>query len=423
MSDYAAEVEVNPEVFNDVYIPKLKDKSRVQIYFGGSSSGKSVFLAQRCVIDLMNGKRNYLICRQVARTLRMSVFSEVCAVIEAWHVGEFFSINKSDFVITCVNDRQAAFVGLDDVEKLKSIRPKKGAWTDIWVEEATETEKKSITQLKKRQRGGDVNVKKRLILSFNPIYQSNWIYQEYFSRIGWADKQTEYKSEDVSILKTWYIHNKFLTPDDIKDLENETDPYYFNVYTLGNWGVLGNVIFTKWSVQDLSKMRNHFVYRRNGLDFGFADDPAALSRSHYAGTHKKIYIFGELYETGLTNDLLAEEVIKLCGDDLVTCDSAEPKSIAELKKYGVRARGARKGKDSVLHGIQWLQQQEIIVDQTCINTINELRTYKWKEDASGNALPIPVDKNNHIIDGIRYAYEDDMTESRAVVAAENPFYE
>lgn len=402
-------IDISSKYFNDVYLPQLKNFSRVQIVFGGSSSGKSVFLAQRCITDVLNGGRNYLVCRQVARTLRLSVFAEVCAVIASWRLGDEFSINKSEMVITCDNGYQIAFAGLDDVEKLKSIRPAIGAWTDIWIEEATETEKNAVKQLMKRQRGGDKSTKKRLTMSFNPILQSHWIYEEYFSRVGWTDKQTEYKADDLSILKTWYIHNRFLTPDDIKDLENETDKYFYNVYTLGNWGVLGNVIFTNWRVEDLSGMADQFTNRRHGLDFGFADDPAAMGNSHYDRMRKTIYIYNELYEKGLTNPELAGLITPVIGKDPIRCDSAEPKSIRELKDNGVNAYPARKGKDSVLFGIQWLQQQTIVIDKRCINFIREAQSYKWKEDTAGNALPIPVDKFNHLWDELRYAYEDDMT--------------
>ena len=247
-----------------------------------------------------------------------------------------------------------------------------------------------------------------MTLSFNPILQSHWIYEEYFSKIGWADKQTEYRGEDLSILKTWYIHNRFLTSDDVKGLENETDKYFYNVYTLGNWGVLGNVIFTNWRVEDIQHMQHNFVNRRHGLDFGFADDPAAAHNSHYDRLHKTIYIYDELYATGLTNPELATQLKPMIGNDPIRCDSAEPKSIKELKDNGINAVPARKGKDSVLFGIQWLQQQTIVIDPRCVNMIREAQSYKWKEDASGNALPIPVDKFNHHWDEIRYAYEDDM---------------
>lgn len=410
------DIEIEPDVFNDVYMPYLDDPTRTQILFGGSSSGKSVFIAQRCTYDLLKGGRNYLVCRQVGKTVRKSVFSEVKGVIEDWGLSHLFKINKTDGVITCTsNGYQAIFIGLDDVEKIKSIRPEKGSITDIWVEEATETDRNTLKQLLKRQRGGSEKIAKRLILSFNPIYKTHFIYNDYFAKIGWTEDQKIYRDDDLLILKTTYKDNKFLTSGDIKDLENEEDQYFYNVYTLGNWGVLGNVIFHNWKVMDLSGMTDQFTNRRNGLDFGFADDPAASGRTHYDRMRKTIYIFDELYERGLDNQELAKELIDMHGRDLITADSAEPKSIAELNKAGCNVRGARKGKDSVNFGIQWIQQQKIIVDSKCINTQNELSTYKWKEDAAGNALPVPVDKNNHLMDQLRYAYEDDMKAVRGTM--------
>lgn len=402
------DVKVSPSVFNRVYLPHLENTARTQIFFGGASSGKSVFLAQRAVWDILNGGRNYLVCRQVGRTIRRSAFSEIVKVISAWGVSHLFNVNSSALTITCTNGYQILCAGLDDVEKLKSLTPEIGVVTDIWVEEATETNPDSIKQLYKRQRGGRDDTPKRLTLSFNPILISNWIYQEYFAPIAWADDQTEYSSPELSILKTWYIHNRFLTADDIHDLEGEKDEYYRDVYTYGRWGILGDVIFKNWRVEDLSGMAAQFTNYRHGLDFGFSSDPAAMPVTHYDKNHKRIYIYNELYERGLTNDILAGEVLGLIGQQYVTCDSAEPKSIAELQQYGVRALAAGKGKDSVLHGIQWLQQQEIIIDSSCINTRNEFQQYQWKKDRDGNSLRQPVDKNNHLIDGLRYGYERDM---------------
>jgi phage terminase large subunit len=123
--------------------------------------------------------------------------------------------------------------------------------------------------------------------------------------------------------------------------------------------------------------------------------------THYDRKNKTIYIYDELYEHGLTNDLLANEIMALIGNDYVVCDSAEPKSIQELTNHRVRAGAAKKGKDSVTHGIQWLQQQTIIVDKTCINMQNELRAYQWKKDKDGNSIKVPQEHNNHLIDGLR----------------------
>ena len=413
-------VTIDDSVFNEVYLPYLADTTRTQIFYGGSGSGKSVFLAQRCVIDLMQGGRNYLILRAIAKTIRHSVFKEIDKLIKNWNLNDLFNVNKSEMVITCSNGCQAIFAGLDDVEKLKSITPEKGVITDVWVEEATETAEDDITQLNKRMRGidaysDDPSLPKRLTLSFNPIVRSHWIFNRYFKGIGWTDKQTEHHDDELLILKTWYKHNRFLTEQDVADLENEEDEYFYKVYTLGDWGVLGDVIFTNWEVQDLSDRRDDFDNIRDGQDFGYASDPAAYIKSHYDKKHKVIYVFDEMYQTGLDNEALAENIKSLVGYRTVMCDSAEPKSIDELKKYGIDARSALKGPDSIRHGIQWLQKHKIIVDRRCVNFIHELEQYHWKKDKWGESLPVPVDKNNHGIDALRYAYSYDMTERSVIL--------
>jgi phage terminase large subunit len=416
-------VEISRKVFNPAYLPYLDDGTETQIFYGGSSSGKSYFLAERVVYDLLGGRRNYLICRKVGKYVMKSVWIEVENVIAAWGLDDLFEKNKTDRTITCTeNGKQAIFTGLDEPQKLKSIRAKSGAITDLWIEEATEAEPNDIKELEKRQRGGDEGTPKRLVLSFNPIMQSHWIYTRYFGAIGWADRQKEHRDGGLSILKTTYQDNRFLTRQDVDRLENETDKYYHDVYTLGNWGVLGDVIFTNWTVEDLSDRRDQMTNHRNGLDFGFSADPAGMPVTHYDKKKKTIYIYDELYEHGLTNDLLAGEIKRLIGrwtkdangqtvctgTEYVICDSAEPKSIAELQGYKVNALAAKKGKDSVNFGIQWLQQQNIVVDKKCVKTQMELQQYQWKKDKDGRSIKVPSDKNNHILDGLRYAYENDM---------------
>ena len=443
-------VEIHKDVFNDTYHPHLRNYSREQIFYGGSGSGKSRFLAQRTVVDVLTGGRNYIVCRKVARTLRGSVFTEISRVISEWGLMSLFSINKTDMLITCNNGYQIIFAGLDDMEKLKSITPAKGVITDVWIEEATEVERDDVKQLKKRQRGGSEDTPKRITMSFNPILKTHWIYQDYFAAVGWTDEQTTHTSDNLSILKTWYVHNRWLTADDVADLTSETDSYYHSVYTLGNWGVLGNVIFTNVTIADLLDETSDYYLpeaqrtnRKHGLDFGFSSDPAAMPSTHYDRKRKRIYFYDELYERGLTNDLLADEIKKHIGytqqiedydtdglmhtqrvnntNDRIVADSAEPKSIAELRKHGINIVSARKGKDSVTHGVQWLQQQELVIDKRCVNTINEFTTYHWKEDKDGNAIKEPVDKNNHLIDGTRYAYEDE-SQAVEVQVIDNPFF-
>jgi phage terminase large subunit len=407
--------EISPKIFNDIYVKySLKNNNRYQIYYGGSSSGKSYFLAQRTILNVLKG-RNYLITRNVQVTIRKSVWNEIVKAIRRMNLSDYFRLNKTELYITCVlNNKQILFAGLDDSEKIKSITPCDGVIDDVWVEEATECDYEAIKQLDKRLRGRS-QFTKRLTLSFNPILQTHWLFTHYFYKYIDGEQFQEY--DNISILKTIYKDNKFLTIDDIAALENEKDSYFYNVYTLGNWGVLGSVIYKNWKIEDLTEIKKTADKFKNGLDFGFAEDPAAILRTHYDKKRKKIYILDELYQRGLTNDLLSKECKRIIGNEFICCDSAEPKSIQELKRYGINAFGAKKGKDSIMHGIQWLQQQEIIIDTNCQNFKNEIQQYKWKEDRDGNAIPQPVDRFNHLLDCLRYAYEDEMNQQEAIIFA------
>lgn len=391
---------------NDNYIPFLNADTRTQIFYGGSSSGKSYFLGQRTVIDVIDKGRNYLICRNVARTIRSSVFNQITKTILAMGLGNCFKISQSDMTITCIrNQKQILFAGLDDVEKLKSVTPINGVLTDIWMEEATEISYDAYKQLTKRLRGdtGD-NLAKRIIFSFNPVLQTHWIYKEFFGE--WDDSKNFYRDNKLLILKTTYKDNKFLTADDIEALESETDSYFYNVYTLGNWGVLGNLIFKNWRTEDLTKLIPTFDKIYNGLDFGFSVDPNAFVRAHIDNKRKIIYIFDEMYKAGMHDDELAEELKSRLGTQYVTCDCAEPKSIDDLNRRGVRALPAKKGADSINYGIRFLQGYEIVIHTACQNFKNEIQAYHWAEDKYGNALQKPVDKDNHLMDALRYATEE-----------------
>lgn len=286
-------INIDSRVFNAVYRPYLEDTTYCQIFYGGSSSGKSYFLAQRCIIDMLKGGHNYLCIRKVARYIRKSIFNEITKAIAFFKVGDLFHVNASDMVITGPNGYQILFVGLDDVEKVKSITPSKSVITDIWVEEATEAGPDDIAQLRKRLRGR-AKVSKRIILSFNPVYKTHWIYDEYF-RGKWADNDSSYREDRLSILKTTYKDNEHLSPEDIAELEGEKDPYYRDVYTNGNWGVLGDVIFTNWHTEDLSRdgpngaLVSSFVEFNNGVDFGLTKQvTSSVTMSIKSGERKHL---------------------------------------------------------------------------------------------------------------------------------------
>ena len=395
---------------NDAYIPFLSDEHSTQIYYGGSSSGKSFFLAQRTVMDNLKGA-NWLLTRNIGKTIRNSLFNEIKKAISAYGVNHLYSINKTDMVITCKkNGKQILFAGLDDVEKLKSITPANGVLERIWIEEATEVKREAYLQLKKRLRGYSP-FKKSITLSFNPILKTHWIYQDFFK--NWQDDKNIYQDNDLSILKTTYKDNNFLTPDDVYSLENESDEYFRNVYTYGNWGVLGHVIFKNWTVEDLSELIPSFDRIYCGMDFGYSSDPNALIKIHLDKKRKKIYVFDEWYQSGMSDDELVRVCKKFFGREIVTCDNADPKTIDYLAMNGINTVPSIKGPDSINRGIRYLQGYDIIIHQKCQNFKNEIEQYHWKEDKYGNAMAKPVDANNHLLDALRYAVENEMFAAHA----------
>lgn len=233
------DIKISKKVFNDVYLPYLNNEDRYLVFYGGGSSGKSYFIAERYIYKLIHPKRcNLLVVRQTGDTNRKSTFPLLKHVISNWNLGEHFKINESDMRIRCkLTGNEVAFAGLDDVEKIKSITFENGELTDIWIEEATECQEPDINQLKVRLRGG--KSKKQMVLSFNPINIQHWI-KKHFIDSGLA-----------TVCFSTYKDNKFLTDDDRKALEDlkNTDEYTYEVYCLGHWGILGKTVFDARAIQ------------------------------------------------------------------------------------------------------------------------------------------------------------------------------
>ena len=237
------DIKIKKRVFNDVYYPYLTNKDRYLIFYGGGSSGKSFFIAQRYIYKLLTSKRcNLLVVRQTGDTNRKSTFPLLKQVINQWNLNKYFKINESDMRIKLlVNGNEVAFAGLDDVEKIKSITFENGELTDIWVEEASEiSDVQDFNQLDVRLRGK--GVKKQIVISFNPIDVNHWLKKKFFD-----DK----KNREIKIFHTTYKDNKFLDEDYVKLLESykRTDPYYYSVYCLGVWGVFGKTVFCASEIQ------------------------------------------------------------------------------------------------------------------------------------------------------------------------------
>jgi len=404
------------KAFNSVYIPYLNDMTPLQIFFGGSSSGKSKFIvAQRTLIDVMKGNRNYLILRNVGKSIRGSVFNEILKCINEWNLEKIFTPNKSDFTITCKNGYQIMFSGLDDPQKLKSTVPIKGVLTDVVFEEATEIQYNAYKEVTKRIRGGKENITKRETFLFNPIMKTHWIFKEFFSGC-FFENDTVYKDKNKLIVKTTYKDNRFLTTQDRDKLENETNEYFYNVYTLGNWGVLGNLVFDNWRVEDLSAIRETMGVYKNGLDFGFSNDPSAGIRSALKGD--TIYITHAFYEYGAVNSVIASCIkdimpltLKENGHQEQILADNYPKDIWSLRNdYGINIYGANKKPGSINSGINWLKEYKIVIHQELQDVINEFQLYQWQKNKDGEVLNIPIDKYNHLMDALRYSWSEQIFE-------------
>lgn len=395
-----------------IYRPHLCARQRRQLFFGGAGSGKSVFLASRAVLDALTG-RNTLIVRQVARTLRHSCFNEVTKAMAMFQLTPAFVLNKSEMSLTCrLSGAQLLFLGLDDSEKIKSLTPRSGVLTDIWVEEATECRYQDVKQLEKRLRGQSPHPK-RISLSFNPVHKGHWLYKEYFG--SWQPGQRQQIDQDLLILHSSYLDNPFLTADDRQAYQGEADRYFHQVYTLGEWGELAGGIYQNWRTGSLpaSEIRQKSI--RCGLDFGFAKDPAVAIKLQLSPDGRRIHVLEELYLHGLSNEVLAQRLRPFLQGLPLICDSAEPKSIAELRRHGIAAFPARKGPDSLRHGIAWLKAREIIVAESCQHTMAEQHNYRWRQDGAGSALPQP-EGEDHLLDAMRYALEGDMQQRYAQAA-------
>ena len=248
-------IKISKQVFNDVYLPYLDNTDRYLLFYGGGSSGKSYYIAQRFIYKLIHPTRcNLLVVRQTGDTNRKSTFPLLKQVISNWNLAQHFKINESDMRIICkLTGNEVAFAGLDDVEKIKSITFSNGELTDIWVEEATECQEGDINQLKVRLRGG--KSKKQMVLSFNPINIQHWI-KKHFIDSGLA-----------TVCFSTYKDNKFLTDDDRKALEDlkHIDEYTYEVYCLGKWGILGKTVF------DARALQNRLEAIQKPLKVGYFD--------------------------------------------------------------------------------------------------------------------------------------------------------
>ena len=264
MKNNELQISISRKVFNSGFLPYLNNDKRYLVFYGGAGSGKSFFICERFIYKMLKAKRfNLLVVRKTGKSNRDSTFALFKQVISKWKLSKYFKINESDLRIKCLlNNHEIVFAGLDDVEKLKSITFSDGELTDVWIEEASEILESDFNQLDVRLRGK--GTKKQIVISFNPIDINHWLKKRFFDR----------KDDNIEIFHSTYKDNEFLDDDYKKLLESykETDEYYYNVYCLGQWGVLGKTVFDARAVnrrmQEIPKPLKvgYFIYDYDGLE-------------------------------------------------------------------------------------------------------------------------------------------------------------
>lgn len=393
-------INLKKSIFNKAYLPYLQDYSkRYEIYYGGAGSGKSKFVSQKLVYKAMQSLRKILVLRKVNRTTKNSTFQILQDTLSEWKLLPYCKVNKTDFSIMLPNGSQFICIGLDDQEKLKSIV----GLTDAWLEEATEFTQNDFNQV-------DLRIRERvdasqIILSFNPVSKANWCFLQFFKE----DPTLDAFRAGCNIVHTNYLDNKFLPEEYIKSLLllETTNPVFYKIYALGEFGSLDKLVYNNWqSIEfDYTQIKGK---RCLGLDFGYTNDPTALTCSIVDDENKRLYVYQTWGGTGYLNDQIAKKLIELgYGRSTIIADSAEVKSIDEIKLAGVRRiLPATKGPGSILQGIQRVQQYEIIVHPSCTELIEELQNYSWTKDKATNEyINKPVDKFNHYLDALRYSLQ------------------
>jgi phage terminase large subunit len=235
-----------------------------------------------------------------------------------------------------------------------------------------------------------------MTLTFNPWSAQSWLKGRFFDVID----------DNVLALTTTYKCNEWLSETDLKLFEDmkRRNPKRYKVAGEGDWGIADGLVFNNWTVEDLTNEISHFANIYHGLDFG-VNDPNALICFDVEMGQRKIYIFDEYYQNHISLDKLSEEVKARVQDRCVYCDSAGSQHILELFNRGIWALPASKGPNSIMHGIQWLQSFDIVVHKDCVNTIKELSEYCWAKDKFDRSIDKPEDKNNHLMDALRYGCE------------------
>ena len=403
---------------NQIYLPDLigggykkfwNFKGRYRVVKGSRASKKSKTTALWYIYNIMKYKNaNLLVVRKTYRTLKDSCYTELKWAIHRLGVDVFFSCTQSPLEITYIPTGQKIyFRGLDDPLKVTSITVDVGYLCWMWLEEAYEINSESDFDMLDESIRGNVSdgLFKQITITFNPWNDRHWLKKKFF----------DVKDDNILALTTNYKCNEWLDEADLKVFETmkKNNPRRYQVAGLGNWGVVDGLVYENWKEQDfnIDDIKNKDTISVFGLDFGYTNDETALFCGILDLKGKKLWVFDEMYKKGLSNKDIYNNIVEMgFVKEQIIADSSEPKSIDELKYYGIRRiQGAKKGKDSINNGIQWIQDLEIIIHPRCVNFLTEISNYQWDTDKFGNKINKPIDCFNHLMDAMRYALEKYIT--------------
>lgn len=370
---------------------------------GGRGSTKSSFAALMVVLLLMTHHDCHaLVMRKVDKTIGRSVFPQLQWAVRALGQDAYFHMSVSPHQMTYLPTGQRIyFSGVDDPQKIKSIKPPFGYIGIVFLEEldqfAGQEEIRSINQ--SLLRGGPVFWE---IGAYNPPKsQNSWVNED--ALIEAPDKLVHH-STYLDVPRSW-LGDVFF--DAAEALKAQNEMAYRHEY-LGEVTGTGGTVFENVEAVALTDAQvAAFDKLHFGLDYGFAVDPLAFVAMHYDAARQSLYIFDEIYQQKLTNRQAAEKIRQKAGHGRIIADSAEPKSIAEMRGYGLRVDGAKKGPDSVDYGVRWLQNlAHIYIDRhRAPNTYREFISYEYEHNREGQFISAYPDKDNHAIDAVRYACE------------------
>lgn len=398
-----------PDIVGRGYGTFWRFKGRYRICKGSRASKKSTTTALNIICRMMEyPESNTLIVRKVGRTLHDSCFNQLLWAIHRLGVDAFWTSKETPLEITYKPTGQKIFFrGLDDPLKVTSITVEHGSLCWMWIEEAYEIMNEADFDMLDESIRGEVpdGLFKQITLTFNPWNQKHWIKKRFFDAAPDAD---------ILAMTTNYTYNEWLDESDRALFERMkvTNPRRYRVAGLGDWGIAEGLIFENWEEKafDLNEIITlKSVHSQFGLDFGYTNDPSALFCGLADLRMKTIWVFDELYKKGMSNESLFREITEMgYAKEKITADSAEPKSIDRLRELGLsHIRAARKGKDSINNGIDFLQDYHIVIHPRCVNFITEISNYCWDTDSkTGKTLNKPIDDFNHLMDAMRYAHED-----------------